>query len=226
MILLLYTLSISSPLLTSLQQLLIALWLLPRCLNAFYTPFLRSFLPSKTLAPSSPIWASSWRWLQLSHFSRVWLFATPWTVGSSQAPRSMGFSGKNTGEGCQALFQGIFLTWGSNLYLLLLLHWQAGFFFSTNAIWEAHDSRSDSKPTVSRVVHVWSVLDIYWDDRCEILMCQFGSNRWFCHVISHSGVSVLEAGPGTSNSPLLLCVQWMPPNSGWHTLCLVNDSEV
>ena len=129
MILLLYTLSISSPLLTSLQQLLIALWLLPRCLNAFYTPFLRSFLPSKTLAPSSPIWASSWRWLQLSHFSRVWLFATPWTVGSSQAPRSMGFSGKNTGEGCQALFQGIFLTWGSNLYLLLLLHWQAGFFF-------------------------------------------------------------------------------------------------
>ena len=67
---------------------------------------------------------------------------------------------------------------------------------------------------------------IYWDDRCEILMCQFGSNRWFCHVISHSGVSVLEAGSGTSNSPLLLSMQWMPPNSGWHTLCLVNDSEV
>ena len=32
--------------------------------------------------------------------------------------------GKNTGVGCQALFQGIFPTQGSNLYLLCLLHWQ------------------------------------------------------------------------------------------------------
>ena len=33
------------------------------------------------------------------------------------------FLGKNTGEGCQFLFQGIFLTQGSNLYLL---HCQVG----------------------------------------------------------------------------------------------------
>ena len=33
--------------------------------------------------------------------------------------------GKNTGAGCQALFQGIFLTQGSNQHLLCLLHWQA-----------------------------------------------------------------------------------------------------
>ena len=32
-------------------------------------------------------------------------------------------SGKNTGMGCQALLQGIFLTEGSNLSLL---HWEAG----------------------------------------------------------------------------------------------------
>ena len=32
--------------------------------------------------------------------------------------------GKNTGEGCHALLQGIFLTQGSNLCLLCLLHWQ------------------------------------------------------------------------------------------------------
>ena len=31
--------------------------------------------------------------------------------------------GKNTGVGCCALFQGIFLTQGSNLSLLSLLHW-------------------------------------------------------------------------------------------------------
>ena len=34
--------------------------------------------------------------------------------------------GKNTGVACHALLQGIFLTQGSNLCLLCLLHWQAG----------------------------------------------------------------------------------------------------
>ena len=33
---------------------------------------------------------------------------------------------KNTAVGCHALLQGIFLTQGSNPYLLPLLHWQAG----------------------------------------------------------------------------------------------------
>ena len=35
--------------------------------------------------------------------------------------------GKNTGVGCQALLQGIFLTQRSNPGLLCLLHWQAGY---------------------------------------------------------------------------------------------------
>ena len=35
------------------------------------------------------------------------------------------FPDKNTGAGCRFLFQGIFLTQGSNPYLLCLLHWQA-----------------------------------------------------------------------------------------------------
>ena len=34
--------------------------------------------------------------------------------------------GKNTGVGCRALLQAIFLTQGLNPCLLLLLHWQAG----------------------------------------------------------------------------------------------------
>ena len=34
--------------------------------------------------------------------------------------------GKNTGVGCHALLQRIFLTQGSNLHLLCLLHWQEG----------------------------------------------------------------------------------------------------
>ena len=37
---------------------------------------------------------------------------TPWTV-TRQVPLSMDFTGKNTGVGCHALLQGIFLTQGS-----------------------------------------------------------------------------------------------------------------
>ena len=48
---------------------------------------------------------------QLSH---VQLFATPWSA-TLQAPLFMGNSpGKNTGVGCHALLQGIFLTQGLN----------------------------------------------------------------------------------------------------------------
>ena len=58
----------------------------------------------------------------LSRFSRVQLFATPWTV----APRLLCLwdsPGKNPGVGCRALLQGIFMTQGLNLCLLCLLHW-------------------------------------------------------------------------------------------------------
>ena len=37
-----------------------------------------------------------------------------------------GFPGKNTGVGCHALLQGVFLTQGSNLNLPHLPHWQVG----------------------------------------------------------------------------------------------------
>ena len=48
----------------------------------------------------------------------VWLFAIPWSV-AHKAPLAVGCSpGQNTGVGCQALLQGIFLTQGSNPGLL------------------------------------------------------------------------------------------------------------
>ena len=61
-----------------------------------------------------------------SRFSHVWLFATPWTV-APQAPLSMGFSRPECCRGfsCPPL-PGIFLTQGSNPWLLCLLHWQVG----------------------------------------------------------------------------------------------------
>ena len=51
----------------------------------------------------------------LSRFSPVQLFATAWTV-AHQDPLSMDSPGKNTGVGCPALLQGIFLTQYGTLY--------------------------------------------------------------------------------------------------------------
>ena len=65
----------------------------------------------------------------LSHFSHIQFFVTLWTA-ACQAPLFMGFPrqeypGKNTGEVCHFLLQGIFPTQGSNPRFLCLLHWQA-----------------------------------------------------------------------------------------------------
>ena len=42
-----------------------------------------------------------------------------------QAPLPLKFPRQEYGAGCRFLLQGIFLTQGSNLCLLCLLHWQA-----------------------------------------------------------------------------------------------------
>ena len=55
--------------------------------------------------------------------SRVWLSVTPWTV-AHQAPLSMGFSRQEYWSGLHFLLTGIFLTQGSNLHFLYLLHWR------------------------------------------------------------------------------------------------------
>ena len=59
----------------------------------------------------------------LSHFSRVQLFATLWTI-SSQAPLSMGFSREEYWSGLPCPPPGVFLTQGSNTPVSCLLHWQ------------------------------------------------------------------------------------------------------
>ena len=58
-----------------------------------------------------------------SRFSRVQLFATPWT-GGRQAPLSMGLS-RQEYYSAMPFSRGIFLTQGSNPGLLRFLHWQA-----------------------------------------------------------------------------------------------------
>ena len=45
---------------------------------------------------------------------------------SLRAPHPWDFPGKNAGMGCHFCLQRIFPTWGLNLCLLCLMHWQAG----------------------------------------------------------------------------------------------------
>ena len=53
---------------------------------------------------------------------------------------SWGSLGKKNGVSCHTLLQGIFPTQVSNPHLLCLLCWQAGFFLTISATWEAHIS--------------------------------------------------------------------------------------
>ena len=59
-----------------------------------------------------------------SCFSRVSLWPHGLQPARLLCPRDS--PAKNTGVGCQALLQGIFLTQGLNPCLLCLLHWQEG----------------------------------------------------------------------------------------------------
>ena len=78
----------------------------------------------------------------LSCFSRVWLFVISGTI-ALQAPLSMGFSRQEYWSEVPCPppgdlpNSGIFPTQGSNWHLLCLLHWQAEFFFTISATWEA-----------------------------------------------------------------------------------------
>ena len=76
----------------------------------------------------------------LSHFSCIWVFVTPWTV-AHQAPLSMGFSRQECWSGLPCL-QGIFLSQRSHLHLLSPA--LAGRFFTTSTTWEAQLSWSKS----------------------------------------------------------------------------------
>ena len=109
-------------------------------------------------------WASSWSTkcaCVLSHFSRVRLIATSWTV-AHQDPLSMGFSRQEYCSGYHALFWGIFPTQGSNLHLLHL-RWQAG----------SLPLEPPGKPCQPRLpVNLW-----VWPDNCCVFVRQMSHTK-------------------------------------------------
>ena len=73
----------------------------------------------KTLAP----WKKSYNKAAAAAAAKS-LQLCPTLCDPSRLPRPWDSPGKNTGVGCHALLQGIFLTQELNLSLLCLLHWQ------------------------------------------------------------------------------------------------------
>ena len=73
----------------------------------------------------------------LSHFSRVWSFATLWLFCLTRLFCPWDSPGKNTGVGCHAHLQGILPIQGLNPHFLCLQHWFASRFFTISTTWEA-----------------------------------------------------------------------------------------
>ena len=128
--------------------------------------------------------------------NHVRLFVIPWTV-AHQAPLSMGFSGKNTGVGCHAVLQGMFLTHRSNTL--------AGGFFMSSATWEAQiavdcilqilshgrgilGQESRNLPTIGSVRTTWSLetwaLAPPWFQPCDFggITWSLRTSFWFPHL--------------------------------------------
>ena len=90
----------------------------------------------------------------ISHFSRVWLFATLLTV-ACQVPLSMGFS--KLEWAAMPPSRGFFQSQGLNPHLLCLLHWQVGS-FTTSIAWDAPQNLCVS---VCLCVCIYIYVDIY-----------------------------------------------------------------
>ena len=90
----------------------------------------------------------------LSHFSRVWLYATLWTV-ACQAPL-WDSPNESTGVGCHFLLQGIFLTRGLNPHLLHLC-------IGRQVLYHYHHLRSPLLPKRSKQI------TLHMKERCQLI---------------------------------------------------------
>ena len=73
---------------------------------------------------SLSFWSLSPGFLRFHHCNKTTTLCNPMACSPPGSSVHGDSPGKNTGVGCHSLLQGIFLTQGSNLVLLCLLHWQ------------------------------------------------------------------------------------------------------
>ena len=113
----------------------------------------------------------------LSHFSRVWLFVTSWTVAHQRC--SWDSPDQNIGVGCHALLLGIFPTQGMNPCLLSLLYWQG-----------------DSSPLApcGQPPNIW--------DKCSapVPPLEFQALEWSMGASNPPWLSVMKTSPGHETS--------------------------
>ena len=105
----------------------------------------------------------------LSHFSCVWLFATPWAV-ARQVPLSMGFSRQAYWSGLPCPPPGDLPTQGSNLRLICFLYWQAG---SLSLV-------LPGKPRPLNISEQWKRTSYHWTFCLFTTLDLFSNN--VCHV--------------------------------------------
>ena len=106
----------------------------------------------------------------LSHFCRVLLFA----IHGLQPSRLLcpwNSPGRNTGVGCRALLQEIFLTQGSAV-LFLTSPALVGRFLTTGATWKTH---------------IWG----YLREKSNLLLCYIYSLPWVCKALSCTSLVVV-----------------------------------
>ena len=145
----------------------------------------------------------------LSHFSRVRLFAAPWTV-AHQASLSMDFSRQESWSGLSSLPPGDLSNPGTEPASPAL----AGVFFTTSVTWEAQGSnqspkKGEEKDNTRQISTLWSQkqnflrnsLMPYWLEmyHIDIFSCRGGWN---------AGLS-FRVGQGTANKSRVLVIRNM-----------------
>ena len=123
---------------------------------------LNSFIPFSEFQPSKSMHAC-----MLSRLSRVWLFATLWTI-ACQAPLSMGLSRQEYWLGCHFLTQGIFLTQGLNPRLLHLLYCRCILYPLSH--WEATTNISPLEKRDMRKLHLLVCSQCVWNYSCQFII--------------------------------------------------------
>ena len=126
------------------------------------------------------IWkATGWLHWWLCMLSRSVVSNSLWSCGLSPTRLlcPWKFPSKNTGVGCHFLLQGIFLTQGSNLHLLPLLHWQILYHCTT---WEAPILVNSAQVNSNFLCPKWQTWSVCTTQSLFIRVGRWGTNwlKW------------------------------------------------